>query len=566
MGRLLLLAVAALATLPEPVLPQPVFAQARPQARSQRVDPLTASIRGRITTADTGAPIRGAEVRLSMDGRFSRLVTTNGEGRYELRNLPAGAYKLTVSRTGFITLEYGQRRPFESSSTISLAEGQNATGNVALIRGGAIFGRILDSTGDPSVGTRVQVMRVRTEEGRRRLLSVGAGDQTDDTGAFRVYGLPPGDYYVAASTGLVDAVKRDPPIYYPGTANFAEAQPITLGIGAEASADFQILETLRTTTVSGIVTNSSGAPVAAMINLVSEAIGLGPGAQSALQLHDDSGADGRFTIRNVPPGPYKLTAMVMNMPIGPAPAPPTSGNFGANTEAAREELLNRLPETAAIPLVVTGDEVSGISLVTRRSVRLRGRWVLDAGITAKLPTELRATTRSLGPGTMTISGGNGDEFQVAGMSGPTRLEVEGVPDGWAVKAILLDGEDVTDKAFEPSGGGTLRIVMTNRLTTVSGTIQSNAEIRDHSVIVFPDDATKWTFPSRFVRTARADRDGRFQLRGLPPGDRYLAVAVDYLEEGEEQDAQFLERLRNRASSFSLGDGEQRSIQLNVTGR
>jgi hypothetical protein len=192
--------------------------------------------------------------------------------------------------------------------------------------------------------------------------------------------------------------------------------------------------------------------------------------------------------------------------------------------------------------------------------------VLDAGITAKLPTELRATTRSLGPGTMTISGGNGDEFQVAGMSGPTRLEVEGVPDGWAVKAILLDGEDVTDKAFEPSGGGTLRIVMTNRLTTVSGTIQSNAEIRDHSVIVFPDDATKWTFPSRFVRTARADRDGRFQLRGLPPGDRYLAVAVDYLEEGEEQDAQFLERLRNRASSFSLGDGEQRSIQLNVTGR
>lgn len=565
MGRLLLLALVALVTLPDTVFPQPVFAPARPQSRSQRVDPLTASIRGRVTTADTGAPIRGAEVRLSMDGRFSRLVTTNGEGRYELRNLPAGEYKLNVSRTGFITLEYGQRRPFESSSTIKLAEGQNATGNVALTRGGAIFGRLLDSAGDPSVGTRVQVMRVRTEEGRRRLLTVGAGDQTDDTGAFRLYGLPPGDYYVAASTGLVDAVKRDPPIYYPGTANFAEAQPITLGIGAEASADFQILETLRTTTVSGVVTNSSGAPVAAMINLVSEAIGLGPGSQSALQLHDDSGPDGRFTIQNVPPGPYKLTAMVM--PIGPAPAPPTSGNFGVNTEAAREEMLNRMPETAAIPLVVSGDEVSGITLVTRRGARLRGRWVLDTGVTAKLPTGLRATTRSLGPGTMTISGGNGDEFQVAGMSGPTRLEVEGVPDGWAVKAILLDGEDVTDKSFDLSNStGAVRIVMTNRLTSLSGTIQSNAEIRDHSVIVFPDDAKTWTFPSRFVRTIRADRDGRFLMKGLPPGDRYLAVAIDYLEDGEEQDAQFLERLRTRATSFSLGDGEQRSIQLGVTGR
>lgn len=569
MFRVPLLALVGWLTLPEMVFAQPVFAPPRAQSRSQRVDPLTASIRGRITTADTGAPIRGAEVRLSMDGRFSRLVTTNGEGRYELKNLPAGDYKLNVSRTGFITLEYGQRRPFESSATIKLAEGQSATGNVALIRGGAIFGRVLDASGDPSVGTRVQVMRVRTDEGRRRLLTVGAGDQTDDTGAFRVYGLPPGDYYVAASTGLVDAVKRDPPIYYPGTANFAEAQPITLGIGAEASADFQIADTARTTTVSGVVMNSSGAPVAAMVNLRSEAIGLGPSAQSSLQLHDDAGPDGRFTIQNVPPGPYTLTAMVMNLPFGAfGPNPPQfSGTFGANTAAAREEMLNRMPETTALPLVVGGDEISGVTLVTRRGARVRGRWVADTGITAKLPTGLRATTRSVGPGTMTISGGNGDEFQLAGLSGPTRIEVDGVPDGWAVKAILLDGEDVTDKTFDLSNStGAVRIVMTNRLTSVSGTIQSNAEIRDHSVIVFPEEATKWTFPSRFVRTMRADRDGRFQMKGLPPGDRYLAVAIDYLEDGEEQDAQLLERLRTRATSFSLGDGEQRSIQLGVIGR
>ena len=53
---------------------------------------------------------------------------------------------------------------------------------------------------------------------------------------------------MAASTGLIDAVKRDPPVYYPGTMNFAEAQPITLGAGAEASADFQIVEVARAAT------------------------------------------------------------------------------------------------------------------------------------------------------------------------------------------------------------------------------------------------------------------------------------------------------------------------------
>src|SRR6187200_2999991 len=209
-----------------------IFAQAS-RPRSQRIDPLTSSISGRVTTADTGSPVRGAEVRLSIDGGIRRLVTTNGEGRFEIRNLPAGEYRLTVSKTGFITLEYGQQRPFETASTITLGEGQSATGNVALLRGGAIFGRVLDEFGDPSVGTRVQVLRNRAEGGGRRLLPVGMADQTDDTGAFRIYGLPPGEYYVAASTGLIDAIKRDPPVYYPGTTAFAEALPITLGAGAE---------------------------------------------------------------------------------------------------------------------------------------------------------------------------------------------------------------------------------------------------------------------------------------------------------------------------------------------
>jgi hypothetical protein len=543
---------------------------------SQRVDPLTASIRGKVTTADTGAPIRGAEVRLSSDGRFSRLVTTDAEGRYELSDLPAGAYKLNVSRTGFITIEYGQRRPFETSSTIQLAEGQSATGNVALIRGGAIFGRVLDQFGDPSVGTRVQVLRARMVEGRRRLQGVGAGDQTDDTGAFRIYGLPPGDYYVAASTGLVDAVKRDPPIYYPGTGNFAEAQPITLGVGAEASADFQIVASAGTTTISGIVLNSSGAPVAAQVNLASETIGLGPNTESALQLHADSGADGRFMIRNVPPGPYRLSAMLQmsfdfQVTVPTAVSGAISGNFAEARAAARDEILRRLPEAASMPLVVAGEYLTGLTLTTRKAGRLSGRFVADTGVVRPLPlASLHVTLRSSnGPGSgasLRLSDDNSPDFTLAGSSGPTRIDVNGVPDDWAVKAIMVDGADVTDDDIDLGGASsTLRIVLTDRLTTVNGTIDSRSEIRDHNVVVFPDDAAKWTFPSRFVRTTRADADGRFQIRGLPP-ERYLAVAIDYLEESEVQDPRFLERLRRQATSFSLRDGEQRSLQLDIVGR
>jgi hypothetical protein len=555
-----------------------IAAQApRPRTRPQRVDPLTSSIHGRVTTSDTGAPIRGAEVRLSMNGSFNRLATTNAEGRYEFRNLSAGDYKLTVSKSGFITLEFGQRRPFETASTIALREGEAGAGNVALIRGGAIFGRVLDTYGEPSVGTRVQVMRIRSEGGRRRLLPVGAGDQTDDTGAFRVYGLPPGEYYVSASTGLIDAVKRDPPVYYPGTWNVAEAQPITLAAGAQASADFQIIDTARAATISGLVVNSSGAPApGAMVNLTSETISQTPGAPNSLVLHDDAAADGTFSIQNVPPGPYTLTAQLPMQPFDAGfvaavrEAPPAAGGPPPNA-VLREQMMSRMPETASMPLVVTSEGLSGITLTTRRGGRVTGRFIADTGVTRPLATGLIARLRSSSsPGgmQMTMNGGNDTgDFQLAGIGGPSRLEVDGVPEGWAVKAILLDGDDVTDETFDLSGKtGTLRVVMTDRLTTLTGTVQSNHEVRDHNVVVFAEDATKWTAPSRFVRTTRADADGRFEIRGLPPGERYLAAALDYLEDGEERDRQLLERLRSRATAVTLGDGEQRSIQLDLLGR
>jgi hypothetical protein len=201
---------------------------------------------------------------------------------------------------------------------------------------------------------------------------------------------------------------------------------------------------------------------------------------------------------------------------------------------------------------------------------VNGRFVADTGVARQLPKGLQVALRSSEPNNMhmTIAGDNDTgDFQLAGISGPTRLEVNGVPDDWMVKSVLLDGDDVIDAPFDLSGRtGTLRVVMTDRVTSLSGTVQSDRNRRDHNVIVFPDDPTKWTSPSRFVRTIRADAEGRFQIRGLPPGERYFAVALDYLEAGEEHDRQLLERLRSRAMPVTLGDGEQRSIQVDVMPR
>ena len=538
--------------------------------RAQRVDPQTATIRGSVTTAGTGAPVRGAEVRVSSSGSYSRLVTTDGDGLFEISNLPAGEYRLTVSRAGFSSLQFGQRRPFETPTLIDLSEGETVTASMALPRGGAIFGRIYDQFGEPVTGTRVQALRSRIVEGKRRLQGEGAGDQTDDTGAFRLYGLAPGDYFVAASAGAVDSVSREPPIYFPGTPNLTEAQPIAIGPGAEVAADFP-LTPVRNATVSGVVLDAAGVPVEAMVGLVSDAVGLGLTTElsgpPSFRISADSGPDGAFTIENVPPGPYTLTAngsFAAGLAAGIAAADPTAG-----PSKAMQDLIAHGPESASLPIVVSGDDVEGITLTLRHGGVLSGNFVADSGVVRALPTGLRVVARSAngGSGMSMMQGGRGNAFRVSGMNGPFRLDLQGLPENWAVSQITVNGTDVTDAPIDLNGqNATARIVLTDRVTTVSGVVQWRRDAADRIVVVFADDSTRWAYPSRYVRTTRADEQGRFQIAGLPPGERYLALALDYLEDGDEQDELLLDQLRSRATTFSLSEGEQRSIYLDLVSR
>ena len=60
-----------------------------------------------------------------------------------------------------------------------------------------------------------------------------------------------------------------------------------------------------------------------------------------------------------------------------------------------------------------------------------------------------------------------------------------------------------------------------------------------------------------------DEQGRFRIAGLPPYERYLAIAPDYLEDGEHTDPEFLERIRVRATTVEIGDGEHKIMNLKL---
>ena len=165
----------------------------------------TAVIRGRVVAADTGRPLRRARVtvtssELGPEGR--RTTSTNPDGVFEIKELRAARYRVSVTRGGYLPLRYGQRRPGEQGRPVQLADAEVVEKiDFVLPRMGTITGRVTDETGEPIEGVSVYAMRLLYFEGRRRLVPIGSSTvRTDDVGEYRINRLAPGTYAVMAST------------------------------------------------------------------------------------------------------------------------------------------------------------------------------------------------------------------------------------------------------------------------------------------------------------------------------------------------------------------------------
>src|SRR5690349_14522639 len=112
----LTLPAAVPAALPSQVAGRGQTGQAAPPRDPPRAPQAgRAMIRGRILAADTRQPLTRARISLSAPELTggARTTSTNREGRYEIGDLPAGRYTISVGRSGYLTLLYGQRRPLE---------------------------------------------------------------------------------------------------------------------------------------------------------------------------------------------------------------------------------------------------------------------------------------------------------------------------------------------------------------------------------------------------------------------------------------------------------------------
>ena len=553
----------------------------------------TASITGRVMSdSQPPRPLRRAIVTVNAPDRsIGRTAVSDDQGRFTIANLPAGRYLLTASKRGWVTMSYGARASGRPGRSLVVADGERVTANVQLPRGAVITGVVLDQNGQPLQGATLRVLRYAyaSNTGERRLVFAGATSWgPDDRGAYRIYGLASGEYYIAVNnpplvsqrsalhlTSDVDvqdaqrAVQGGPgtpiadvpqravsvaPVFYPGTGAVAQATPVTVRAGEERSGVDFTVQYIGSGRVSGTVQGpdgpaSTGARVYLLTNNPSMPdLGLG-GTRFA-----NVDSQGRFDFADVTPGPYILAAHVVT-PSGAAPG------------AGPSRVLHALAEIDA-----QGNDIRGLTLQLEDGFTVSGLVRFDGSATPPPFSALRvmlnpvqaANPVSISTGSMNVDAEG--RFTLTGVTvGRYRLTLS-APAPWLVRSSILGGQDSLDLPIDIRQSiADAVITLTDRASELNGRIENTAgAATDYSIILFPENRAMWVAPARRILTVKTAVDGTFSFRNVPPGD-YLMGAVDDIEQGEWYDPAFLQRLLPASMKVSIAEGEKKVQDIRIGG-
>ena len=353
-------------------------------------------ISGRVTLEGTNTPVAGARVILIPAARRTGPMgpppqaVTDQDGRYAFDRVAPGTYRLDIQKTGFAPLTdmMAPSRP----EVIQVNAGQSADSvDRQLQKGAVIAGRILDPNGEPLPDARIMVLR-RMPGGPSRLIPAPgqSQQQTNDLGEFRVSGLAPGEYYVAAMPrptamfggpgGNVQSAPqatRTPrttiaTTFYPGATDQAAAQPLSVAAGAEVGNINFAMQSVPAFRVSGTVVDENGNAVAgAMVMLMGDprngGMLMGPSGNARTQ------DNGRFDMDDVPAGAYRANASIpvswsSSGGVSAGVSGGVSGGFASSSFTTFNG--NAVTGTMEQPteVVVTDADVTAVRVVVRRRV------------------------------------------------------------------------------------------------------------------------------------------------------------------------------------------------------
>jgi hypothetical protein len=476
--------------------------------------PAASTISGRVTEAGSGRPLPRILVTLiGADENAVAETLTDDEGRYRFTGVGAGRYavsaRLEEHRSDHLRQWFGEKGPAPRWSRpprypLTMADGQDvADADIAMVIALGIEGRILSPWEEGMANVPVVAMR---PDGNR------ASDNpvySDDLGNFRLYGLAPGRYRVCANP--VRQVREDGrtalpfvPTCHPSATSEGAAADVTLTSSDVAGIDVRVQRT-GGRSVTGTVVDAAGMPANGTMVMAVSVDDFSRSGSATVR-------EGAFSIAGLLPGAYMLRATV--------------GGYrpGESSPASRER------EMGSLDVDLSAVDATGVLLALSKAVKVRGRVLFEGGPPS--PSQVsRLLVRAapwfslfFDPASVPVREDATFELPET-FPLPVSASVQGLPDGWAVKSVRVNGRDVTYTPANLAAGGQIDVTITNHLARPVIRVKDaeGQPVADARVLAVPAAAKPWGTPFGEIN-GRPSADGDVRLGSLPAGE-YLLVAL-----------------------------------------
>jgi len=499
------------------------LAQVQPPAPAVPEPPASiepGAIQGTVLSDATGQPLRRAQVLLrpadtSVGGSYE---TTDQSGSFTFPKVAPGRYSITVQRDGYLPLSAGRIGAYKMPPVFSVQEAQTIGSFVfRMTPWGIISGKVKFDDAEPAVNVAVQLYREYHDRGQHGYTAAASG-HTDDRGEFRLHGLEPGSYYVAA---LYQAPARPPdaqeqlrtdasgkPVpdlsyavtFFPEAHRMADAVAVHVAAGQEAGGIDIFLGLVHTARIHGrVISGASGSVIAGPhVTLRWNDPDNTASVTAPVNVTTDAGQN--FEIQGVTPGPYLVLA--------------TGAEDGVTL-------------TGRTPINVGDSDITGLDLVVEPASAWKGKIRMDgddtampAGLTVAL--EPRRPTASPARAQVAENG----EFSIPFVPGEVYdLYVLNAPGNAYLKAVRVANSDRLTLGVEASAGdpSPLDVVLGAHGAQLSGrAVTSDPQIvaSGASVALIPDPPYGRI---QAYKTTTADEFGNFYFQGIPPG-MYVVLA------------------------------------------
>jgi len=544
-----------------------------PQVKQRLPD--RASISGSVVRADTNAPISRPTILLTrVGGQLSDSITVlgNTDGRFTVRNIQPGTYRVFAGHPDYVRSEFAQRGLNRPGSPIELVVGQDLRDiTLTMLPTGIITGRVLDEFNSPISKVYVHALKSNYRQGERELYAV-LETQTNDLGEYRLYGLAPGLYFISAApyapsrieggsyvtptpphpdargegrasrplSALLNTGSFVEPMalagevyvynYYPGTTDADSARPLELRPGGVLSGiDLGVARTRGVHVRGRVVDASSG-----------RALQGGPvycTGRPALATFSTVGAEGNFELVGLTPGRYRVRCATARL-------------------------------GAAVSFEVGGTDIDNLRILLQPLVTVTGRVTIEGRPANDNDPDFSnmRVKLSVSPSDPGIAVQPNGAFQRQDLAvGEYPLSLTGLPSNAFLKSARVGETDVLGAPLrlEPEPGVLEMVVSTNGGSIDALITDDNQRPSAGAIVALvPDQARRKRFD--LFRSAIADPTGRVHFEGIPPGD-YKIFAWEDIGENAWQDPDILRIHEDRGQAVKIGEGSRLEMRLRVIG-